>query len=1790
ASQTRPLSVSGVKIFSDSLFTSQLSEKADYAATGTIYLEFSGVDGANLTRDYAIASISNGNLVYLTETASASAVYRGSYSFTNLSDRFNLIVQSVKSPAASASLLITYPSLSPTSPASASTNVSVGSNIVITADEPVDNAQINAANVKLMLGGSQISSSLSYNAATRQITIDPDQPLTGQQTYQVQVSNQKDLSGNPQLSPLIFNFTTEDNIPPTITSFFPAQNQTGVTIEQILQVDFSENILPASIGPATVKLTRGGISANYNLNLSGNKLTIDPQDSSENYLLTATSYVLEIGPSVKDLAGNSLSNVPATFTLNFSTQPTITGPTTINSLTIFKDALYLEGWSQNEKVPASATIYIKMVGTDGATQTRDIATATLNLSWAGIQTISLNETASNSTGFYLGQFNLGSIPIFGFPNPLPPVSIGSLTFASEIAPAQAATLSLRFPDILPSSTLVNSTNGQVGAANATNVRIDTSIVTTFNDALLQAGSSTSFSVASGGTAISGTRLLSADGTRITFVPASTLPFSSQITVSGGYSETGLKSKIGNPLYRSFSYSFTTQASQTQPLAINRLDLFKAGDYSAVSAYESNSDFPGSGIVYVEIAGTDGSSNTIDSTQAQINTGGSLTLNETSASSGVYRGQYSYSNLSDGTVLRISSALNSAASQTLVLSYPELSQIQPASGAANVSVFGSIFIKSSESLQSGLVNAGNVKLLKNGISEVSSNISWNSALSQIEITPTATLDYSSNYLISVNGQKDLVGNNQKNQFLAAFSTQATSVAPTIVTGIKVFSDSTFTTQIADNSLVAPATQIYIEVTATDQSTTTIDSTNIQMTSNLTAASSQLALIETGNNTGIFRGTIQLFNEENATISITSLTNPGIFSRVRTFGLPTITSFQPASGSTSIFLDTRFTIKTSKAVDSSTLSTTSVIISDSTGIASFLPSLANSNEILVYSRLAKNSNVNLKISSLLKDSDGISFPLTIAEFKSVNPQISSLRLYSDAGLTSQLADNSQVEANQTIWARIDATDALNFSTEQQNLLVSLPTSTSTVALSESSPGIFTGSFIVPAAPGESLVMNPAENMAITSRLQILPDFAILSVNPASGAVSVAADVWPSWYFSRPVNPADATTVNFKLIKISDGSLVAGKVSQSPTTRQIRFQPDNILQLLSEYEMVADAGIRDENNKLLGTTFRTRFVSQPPPPPPTVISSFENFEADDYATATRVVATNGTLYLKMVANDVSFSTYEKARVRIDASDGSIDGQELVLVEVSPPSGIFTLALPVDLKPGTVLTLQPQVAPARVITVTAHPRTLLTSVDPASGSANLLLDSAIALRFSQSLFAASVASGVKIVADRDYAFTSTVDSTGQNLILTPTTGFATGAAHLIKIDTSLKDSNGLFLLPTNIGFSTIGEDLAGFELYTGLPPRQGQPVSQTGEAINGEISIIATTTNLFASGNEKRTLVIQAATQTFSLQLEESAIAGSFAGNFQPPAGISQSGLVASLSFAGKPTMTFNLAPTPEILETFPASNALTISEMPVISASFSRKMAFDAGQVLVDYPGGQAGTILRSTTDSTALYWEPTVSLPLQASCSMIFSGLTDYLGQPMPTRVISFSTGGLQGINLYRDDAFNLRIASAQIELPIAYAEIAASSPTGLQGRTFNLMVRSGTRATATVSLPLIPSSSGSGRFRCRLDFEPVKNLPGYNVPLLPGEWLELSSPILTTDRKVYYYRFSGAASPIKIHQIRFFQEKDFAQELHGILPLATFYLQVEADDLNWFTTDVTMVKITSDADKSGFTMPLIESGT
>ncbi|EKD84391.1 MAG: hypothetical protein ACD_39C00079G0001, partial [uncultured bacterium] len=130
----------------------------------------------------------------------------------------------------------------------------------------------------------------------------------------------------------------------------------------------------------------------------------------------------------------------------------------------------------------------------------------------------------------------------------------------------------------------------------------------------------------------------------------------------------------------------------------------------------------------------------------------------------------------------------------------------------------------------------------------------------------------------------------------------------------------------------------------------------------------------------------------------------------------------------------------------------------------------------------------------------------------------------------------------------------------------------------------------------------------------------------------------------------------------------------------------------------------------------------------------------------------------------------------------------------------------------------------------------------------------------------------------------------------------------------------------------------------------------------------------------------------------------------------------------------------------------------------------------------------------------------------------------------------------------------------------------------------------MKLQLEPYSTESGRYRCSLEFSPGKAVPQYPLNLLPGEWLELTSPILTDDRRIIYYLQSGSASPVNIIGIRLFSEKHFAQRVTDTVANPSLFIEVEAEDLNWFTTDVTRIKVSSEADPTGMILDLLENGT
>ncbi len=1787
ASQTRPISISNVSLYSDSGFSSLLPHNEDFSATGTIYIKMTGVDGSSLTRDYAIASISTGLTVNLTETASFTGVFRGSYSFNSLPDRFNLKVDSAKTPTSSASLLITYPRATPISPASAATNVPVNSTITIQADEAINPASINSTNLKLTLNGTSVDVNRSYNAITRQITLSPTSLMQSEKTYVVTVSGLLDSKGNPQLSPLIYSFKIEDIIPPTLTGNYPANGASNVTIDQRISLSFSEDMLASSATPGTIKITRNGLPASYTAIVSGNKITIDPDDSSESLLTTESTYVCQVGPSVTDLAGNGLSNVPATFTFSFSTQPAITQPSSLVSINLYRDALYTDGFAAMESIPATSTIYIKTTGVDGATQTQDLATISLSLSWGPLYKIALQETASNSSGLFTGSFNLNSLPVYGYPTPQPPLSIATISVFPEITPSKIATLTLGFPSVDHPKTLVQGISGVSNASGAINVRVDSNITTAFNIPLSSPGSSTSFIVASGATPISGSRLLSTDKKSITFTPSSSLPYSSKISVSGKYANDGLTSTTGNPLFRDFLFSFTTQAAQTPPSAISQFKIYSSPTYNALSELNTNSDFPGSGTIYLEITGTDLAPNTIDSTIASISTGVNIQLMETGFNTGLFRGSYNYSPLGNGFKLIASSKTNPAASQTLLLSYPSLSQSIPASGATNVSINTAIELLADEQLNASTVSTSSIQLIKSGGSSIPINVAYNATGKKIVITPMSPLEYATDYFIRASNIRDEIGNTTLTTYLSTFKTQITSVPPVTVNSIRLFSNSAFTTELANNDMIAPSSEIFVQISAVDLSNVTNDSTKITISSDKTAASFTVTLVETGVNTGIFRGSKEVFSDESASILFSSLTNPTINKSLKTFYYPKVTSISPASGSLNLYLNNEFTLGFNKNISAPTISTSSIKLISNGNLASYTLTQTAPTSIKIMSELEPSAIVILQIEPILKDTDNLPLQNFTASFTTLTPTFSTLELFKDAARTQSIASGSSIEQNTIIYTLLSGSDSFFNKTETTPVKFSTIASTSLFTCTEGLAGKFAGQFIAPSQEGLLRII-PEKAPWLESQLNILPAFSVLSFTPASGSTGVAADTWPSWNFSRPVSPSDVSLSNFKLIKVSTGLEVPSTISTSPSGKQIRIQPNNILSLVSLYEMRVPATIKDTAGNLLGKTIISRFETQPPPPPPTIISKLANFETSNYATSTLAVATNGTLYLELVANDLSFSTIDTAKLRIDSSDGTIDGLELVMVETDPPSGIYRYALPVNLPVGTTIKVQSQVNTTFNLNIVVSNRTKITSVNPASGSTNLFLDKPIELTFSQPINPSTLQLGLTSQSQNSSSPTLLDFSTtnlNKTISVSPKFGWATGTINRISINTSLHDSNGLFLNPESLSFSTLSITSASMEIYTGLSPESLKPISQTMEAAAGNIEILATTTNAFETRAETRTVAISIGTSSYQIVLPEVAgFPGSFKNSFSLPGSYSENA-TATLQFFTTPSLSFKIASLPNLLGIFPATGATNVSDVTSIVASFSRKMSAKTANNAVSVSHSQGVTnfnLSLNSTDSYNLAWNPAKALPANASCTILFSGLTDYLGQPLNPAPRIFSTGGQQGINLYTDSDFLLPITGDTLTQNTIYVEVSASNTAQLDSSiSYSLNIKQAATSTQTASLKLEPAATGSGKFRCQFNISPTKAIPQHPLSLNPGEWIELSAPQLSNDQKKYFYKLSNSASPQKILGVNLFSEKNFAKPVSGRLLNPSLFIEIVAEDLNWYTQDNTVVWIYSESDRAGF---------
>lgn len=193
--------------------------------------------------------------------------------------------------------------------------------ILLTFNEVMQSASINATNLQLWLGASQITSgvTVSLDANTLQnATISHGALSAGE--YEVRV-----LGGAAKSSGMTMRFPTSsvafsskftvsgsnDTTAPTI---YPSvtDNSTGVAVNKVFDFGLSEPLAPATVNNSNITMTQGStaVSANVIYNAGNQSVTVAPSS----VLSPNTVYKITFSASVTDLAGNAMVARTITYT------------------------------------------------------------------------------------------------------------------------------------------------------------------------------------------------------------------------------------------------------------------------------------------------------------------------------------------------------------------------------------------------------------------------------------------------------------------------------------------------------------------------------------------------------------------------------------------------------------------------------------------------------------------------------------------------------------------------------------------------------------------------------------------------------------------------------------------------------------------------------------------------------------------------------------------------------------------------------------------------------------------------------------------------------------------------------------------------------------------------------------------------------------------------------------------------------------------------------------------------------------------------------------------------------------------------------------------------------------------------------------------------------------------------------------------------------------------------------------------------------------------------------------
>jgi hypothetical protein len=312
------------------------------------------------------------------------------------------------------------------------------------------------------------------------------------------------------------DFSEVVGVCPVVSSTIPANGDFGVPLNQIISVNFNEEMNPATINTSTIIITVAGVVVPGTVSYSGNSATFTPTGR----LTTNTLYNGRVTTAVKDVAGNALqTDYVWTFTTGLNPLVASTDPANLAvDVPLNKIITATFNMSMNPSTLNASTFTVKqgtttVLGTITYAGTMVTFTPTTPLAENKVYTCTITKGAENTVGTELANDYIW-------------------TFTTGLKP------------------VVSSTDP---ANNATGVALNKVIRATFNMPMNPLTfSATTFTVKQGTTTIVGT--ISYAGSTVSFTPSSPLVENKVYTCT---INTGAQNVAGTPLDNNYVWNFTT---------------------------------------------------------------------------------------------------------------------------------------------------------------------------------------------------------------------------------------------------------------------------------------------------------------------------------------------------------------------------------------------------------------------------------------------------------------------------------------------------------------------------------------------------------------------------------------------------------------------------------------------------------------------------------------------------------------------------------------------------------------------------------------------------------------------------------------------------------------------------------------------------------------------------------------------------------------------------------------------------------------------------------------------------------------------------------------------------------------------------------------------------------------------------------------------------------------------------------------------------------------------------------